>query len=353
MKKKILTFLLLSLLLALPAMSQQPYAPGTAYLHLSPQVQQLLAELDVLKYAQYNSHAYFVNAYSGSATNSGTLTAPVQKIQAGIDLCISGRGDFVVLQPTDGTDYDDDVVGASLTNAYIYVNKSNLTIVGMNGPAMGEVIIQPDAAASVGVINLGAAADRVRLVNLTIVGTTAANELIQATAGANYVTVEHCLLRDGTKAIDAPGTCSAWMIQGNTFIDQTLSAIYGYFSLGTIKNNTFKSFQASNTADIDTLGVIRILDNTTTANSDGCLIMKNIILGGDATAGSGSYNAESGIRVAAACLNVGVVGNYVAGCDTCLYGTAANGQYFMGNFGSDGSGGEYVDSEVNLLPLTP
>lgn len=351
--KKILMSLLLAALLVIPALAQQPYTPGTAYLHLSPQVQQLLADLDVLKYAQHNSHAYFVNAYIGSTNNSGTLTAPYQLIQTAVNAATSGRGDFVVLTPTDATNYDDDVVSASLTNAYVYVNKSNLTIVGMNSPSYGEAIIKPGAAASVGIINLGAAADRVRLVNLSLDGTTAANELIQGTAGADYVTVERCRFYKGTKGIDAPGTCTSWMIKNNQFYDQTLSAIYGYFGGGRIQGNVFSSITLSNSADIDTLGVIRILDNTTTANSDGCLIIGNIILGGDATAGSGSYNAESGIRVAAACLNVGVVSNMVAGCDTCLYGTAANGQYFMGNFGPDGSGGEYADSEVNLLPLTP
>jgi hypothetical protein len=143
---------------------------------------------------------WFVNSKWGSDTSVGTdIKKPLKTIQAAINKAGTrggsaatndAKGDVIVLQASDD-DYDDDTVGASLANAYLYVNKKDLTILGMGPP--NSVRIKPAAAATAGAINLGANADRFRLINVTIDTTTALSAAIVTASGAHFPTIEDCI----------------------------------------------------------------------------------------------------------------------------------------------------------------
>jgi hypothetical protein len=342
--RKSLSFIMLLLVLVfcwLGPGQAQPAPAGSSYLHLSPDVVTLLAHLDVLKYAQYASRCFFVDAKNGQANTFGqSMAAPFQKIQSAVNAATTGAGDFIVLMPTNGTNYDDDVVSASLSNAYVYINKANLTIVGMNGPEHNEVVIYPGAAATAGIFNLGAAADRVHLVNLMFMGSTAGSYAVKLTAGSDWGTIENCLFRSASHGIYAAGTVTGWVIKNNQFLNCTYAGIEGYFSLGRIEGNTIGG-SYYNTVVIDSLGGIVLLDNTITANSDGTVVLRNVINGGK----RGSNSQKYGIVVHAACEGVMVAHNVVAWMDTSILGVAANGDVFINNQEA------YADSNKGIIKI--
>jgi hypothetical protein len=141
---------------------------------------------------------WFVNQVSGSDTaNTGNNpSSPFKTIQKAIDsagTATDGQGDIVFLQSGNGTDYTGDTVGASLSNAYVYINKPDLSIIGLGPP--NSIIIKPGAAATAGVIVLGASADRVRLANFTIDTTTALSGAIVTVSGAHYPTIENIIFQ--------------------------------------------------------------------------------------------------------------------------------------------------------------
>jgi len=135
---------------------------------------------------------WFVDAAYGSDSASGEdIDHPVNTIQHALTLAAAKRtrtgrtyDDYIILLPTNGVDYDDDAVSAGLSNAYVYVNIPNIHIVGA-GP-IGSVVIKPDAAATAGVINVGASGDRFSLHNVVIDTETALSAAVYLTAAADY-----------------------------------------------------------------------------------------------------------------------------------------------------------------------
>lgn len=140
-----------------------------------------------------DSQFWFVNQLSGLDTNSGADPRdPFKTIQAAVDAAGSaadGHGDVIFLQSGRGTNYTGDTVGTGLADAYVYINKPDLTIVGLGPPQ--SVTIKPGAAATAGVFNLGALADRVTFANLTIDTTTAQSGAIVTTSGTHFLNVQN------------------------------------------------------------------------------------------------------------------------------------------------------------------
>lgn len=292
---------------------------------------------------------WFVDAANGNDSNSGAdIRDAFQTIQKAVNVCSGVADDYIFLLPTDGTDYDDDTVGASLANAYVYINKSNVHLIGIN-PAHGQsVIVNPGAAATAGVINLSAAADRVEIAGITFNTTTAANEAIAVTGGANGVWVHDCRFLGAGGAAEAGivgtnvASCADWVIENCLFYNLDVGAVVGYFSRGIIRNcKIIKTVTAAMTDGIS------LLDNTTTADSDGAVIENIVVLGGI----EGTTPLATGLKVAAACYGVGIINCQVSGCtDNLSYTANTAAAHEIGCLTSDGrnGGAEYADSEDKL-----
>lgn len=298
---------------------------------------------------------WFVDPANGDDNAGGqSIWTAVQTIQQVLTLIAAERTasgktyrEHVYLLPGQGTDYDDDTVSASLSNAYVYINISDISIHACGMP--GDVVINPDAAATAGIFALGTSADRLELDGIWFDCTTAANECIDVpSGGVNNCWIHNCRF-DGQGGAAAAGivtanaaTCANWIIENNTFIDCTVAAIKGYLGYGIIRNNVF--IKTLTTAMTDG---ISLLDNTTTADSDGAVIHDNIILGGI----EGTTPLATGIKVAAACYGVGIWHNAVSGCtDNLSYTANTAAAHGMENYTSDGrnGGAEYADSEDKL-----
>lgn len=262
---------------------------------------------------------WFVNPLSGSDTaNVGyKFDSPFQTIQAAVDAAgngTDGEGDVIFLQSGNGTDYDDDTVGASLSNAYVYINKSDLHIVGLGPP--GSVIIKPDAAATAGIFNLGANADRVSFHNLTIDTTTAQSGGIVTTSGTHYPLIENCIFN----LVGAAGPLGVG-------IDFDAAAV----TLPTIKNCTFHlgtliiaaiRMKCGTTGGlIQDCRIISTLNGSGTPCVDGInvkagtglVIDRCHIHGGDAGT---AYNMVDGIDIDAGCISTIITGPcYIGNCD--------------------------------------
>ena len=256
--------------------------------------------------------------------------------------------EHIYLLPGQGTDYDDDTVGASLANAYVYINISDISIHACGMP--GDVVIKPGAAATAGIFALGTIADRLELDGIWFDCTTAANECIDVpSGGVNNCWIHNCRF-DGQGGAAAAGivtanaaTCANWIIENNTFIDCTVAAIKGYLGYAKIRNNILiKTLTTAMTIGIS------LLDNTTTADSDGAVIHDNLVLGGI----EGTTPLATGISVAAACYGVGVWRNGVAGCTDNLSHTANDAAtQAIDNYTADGRqpAAEYADVEDKLI----
>jgi len=261
---------------------------------------------------------WYVDPANGDDNAGGKdIWTAVQTIQKALTLIAAKRTassktyhEYIYLLPGQGTDYDDDTVGASLANAYVYINISDVSIIGCGRP--GDVVVKPDAAATAGIFALGTSADRIEIANIHFDSTTAANGMINAASGGcDDVWIHHCAF-DGQGGAASVGintanaaTCARWTIEYNRFIDRVTGSVIGYLGLGIIRYNTI----IKTIAGALTIG-ISLLDNTTTADSDGAVIHDNLVLGGI----NGTTPLADGISVAANCYGVGVWRNGIAGC---------------------------------------
>jgi hypothetical protein len=313
------------------------------------------------RHVQFHPKAtfWYVDAANGNDNGSGEdVDHAVQSIQQAlynISLKRTATGkvyeDVIFLLPTNAVDYDDDTVGntakGGLANAYVYINQANIRIRGIGIP--GGVLIKPDAAATAGIFAIGTSADRLEISGIRFDCTTAANECIDVpSGGANDVHIHDCIF-DGQGGAAAAGivtgnaaTCARWVIENNQFIDCTVAAIKGYLGHGLIRNNVFIKTMTGAMTD-----GISLLDNTTTADSDGCVIRDNLVLGGI----EGTTPLATGIKVAGACYGVGIVDNRAAGCTDNLSHTANTAAtHAIENATGDGrnGGAEYADTEDRL-----
>jgi hypothetical protein len=299
---------------------------------------------------------WWVNAEYGTDANSGdSIDHPVKTIQKALTLCAAKRtetgktyDDYIFLMPTNGVDYDDDTVSASLTNAYVYINIPNVHLVGMGNP--GEVIINPAAAASAGAIAVGASGDRFHLDNVWINTATALGAAVKYATGADYTVVENCLFDlVGTTGptgygIDmATGKVSYPVIRNVTMYLGTLMVAgiaikvqdatpYG----GLIKNVTM--INVLNGAGTPVVDCINVMDGT------GLIIDSPIIHGGDA---GSNYNAADGIDIDAGVLNTLVVNPRISSCDALITDGGTDSDIVAG-ITADGEGGEFADAEINI-----
>ncbi|KKN78257.1 hypothetical protein LCGC14_0351160 [marine sediment metagenome] len=263
--------------------------------------------------AYTRGNTYFVDPEFGKDSYSGTdIKYAFQTIQKAVDKCSGESDDYIYLLPSDGVDYDDDTVGTSLANAYVYINKSNVHLIGLNPPHMQSVIIKPGAAATAGIIALGTGADRCEIAGITFDLTTAANECIDVpSGGANGVWVHDChFIGTGDTNDTGINTANAanssyWIIEDCVFYNLVIGAVKGYFNRGVIRNNRIVKTVTGALTD-----GISLLDNTTTADSDGCLVENNIVGGGIV----GTTPLATGIKVASACYGVIISNNYIGGC---------------------------------------
>jgi len=312
---------------------------------------------DYLKLALLNSsmihskdpYWWFVDPASGSDAYDGdSWEQPFQTIQAAVDAAGDGRGDTIFLLSGRGTDYDDDTVGASLANAYVYINKADLNIIGLGPP--NSVVINPDAAATAGVFNLGAGADRCRIANITFKTTTAQSAAIKLTAGTDFLTVDNCIFdlvgAAGPLGIGIDGdagkvsypvirNCTFWLgtlIKSGIVLEVQDATPYG----GLIENCRFVSvLNGSGTGCVD---VINIKDGT------GMVIKDCVIHGGDSGT---AYNADDGIDIDAGVLNTLVVNCKISGCDALITDGGTDTDSIF-NITDDGEGGEWADAETYI-----
>lgn len=292
---------------------------------------------------------YFVDAANGNDGNGGAdIRDAFQTIQKAVNQCSGLADDYIFLLPTVGTDYDDDTVGASLANAYVYVNTPNVHIVGIGGP--GNVVINPGAAATAGVINVGASGKRFHLSNVTINTATAQSAAIKLTAASNFPVIEKCIFdlvgAAGPLGIGIDGDAgkvSYPVIRDNVFHLGTLiksgivievqdASPYG----GLIENNVFVSIL--NGAGTGVVDVINVKDGT------GLVIKDCLIHGGDSGT---AYNADDGIDIDASVLNTLVVNCRISGCDALITDGGTDTD-IVKCFTADGEGGEYADAETYI-----
>ena len=289
---------------------------------------------------------YFVDQEFGKNSYSGTdIKYAFKSIQRAVDKCSGESDDYIFLLPQDGVDYTGDTVGQSLANAYVYINKSNVHLIGIN-PGHGQsVIINPGAAASTGIINLGANADRVEIAGITFNTTTAANEAISATGGSSGVWIHDCRFLGAAGAAEAgivttnAASCADWVIENCYFYNLDVASIQGYLSRGIIRNNRI----ITTVSAALTMG-IELVDNTTTADSDGCLIENNIVGGGI----NGGTPLADGISVASACIGVLISNNLVGGATDNLTMTENTaGAHAFNNFTYDQGEGNVVYANLD------
>lgn len=301
---------------------------------------------------------WYVDAANGSDAGNGKdvdhATQTIQQALYNISLERTASGktyeDVILLMPTNAVDYDDDTVGntakGGLANAYVYINQPNIKIIGVGSP--GGVVINPDAAATAGIFAIGASADRLEIANIEFDLTTAANECIAVTGGADSVHIHDCIFTGTGGAANAGivstnvASCSNWIIERNRFYDLDVGAIVGYFNKGIIQDNIIGKIVAAAITD-----GISLLDNTTTADSDGAMILRNVVSGGI----EGGTPMATCVKVAAACIGVIIADNRVAGgTDNLSYTANTAGAHAIQNFTSDGrqGGAEYADEEAVL-----
>jgi len=302
---------------------------------------------------------WFVDAENGDDSASGKIiNQPVKTIQKALTLIAANRtasgkvyDEFIILMPTNGTDYDDDTVGASLTAAYVYINIPNVHIIG-GGFTPNEVVINPDAAATAGVFNIGSSGKRVSFHNITIKTTTAQSAAIKLAAASDFLLVDNCIFdlvgAAGPLGIGIDGdagklsypvirNCTFWMgtllISAVTLEVQDASP-YG----GLIENCNFIS--VLNGAGTPVVDVINIKDGT------GMIIRDCNIHGGDT---GSSYNAADGIDIDAGVVNTLITRNSISGCDALITDNGTDTDSVF-NWTADGEGGEFADAEICIEP---
>lgn len=312
-------------------------------------------------YGMSRGNHWFVDAANGNDADSGQdLGHPVKTIQQALYNISQYRvkanltydfPSYIHLLPTAGVDYDDDTVGntakGGLANAYVYVNQPDIHIIG-EGP-LGSVIINPDAAATAGVINIGTSGARFHISNVVIKTTTAKSAAIKFGAtGGLWPLIENCVFDLVGAAgplgvgidMDA-GKVTYPIIRNCTFYMGTLliAAIraevqdatpYG----GLIEKCDFLS--VLNGAGTPVVDVINVKDGT------GLIIRECNIHGGDT---GSNYNAADGIDIDSGVVNTLVTRCNISGCDALITdgGTDTDS---VDNWTADGEGGEFADAEI-------
>jgi hypothetical protein len=284
----------------------------------------------------HSNAKYWVNpnVLKGSDSNDGTYTAPFRTLAKAVSKMKAG--DAVFIQNGMGTALaEGDIDLTALTD---------IAIIGLSSPMGGEVIIKPTTDPTTSIFKLSSTSQRILIAGITFNCAGDGGNDVKAinSTGADYVTIQGCTFIYGTGIITTnANTSQFWKISGNRFLN-TVNAIVGYLGLADISNN-----QIIKTATGALTVGISLLDNTTTADSDGALIHHNTILGGI----EGTTPLADGILVAAACYGVGVVDNRVAGCTanvTVTSNTAGAQNIFNLTDQGRAGGGEWADAETYL-----
>ena len=263
-------------------------------------------------YAHPDPSFWFCNAATGLDTNTGLdPSLPFKTIQKAIDSARSG--DVIFLQAGAGSDYDDDTVGTGLADTYLYINRPDISIVGLGPP--NSVIIKPAAAATAGIINLGALADRFYLANVTLDTTTAQSGAIVTSNGTHNPTIENCIFR----LIGAAGPLGVGIdfdaaavnypvIRNCTFYCGTLLIAAMRLKVGAtgglIQNCIIVS--ALNGSGTPCTDPINLKAGTNT------IFDQIIIHGGDAGT---AYNFPDGIDIDGGCVNTIITRSFIGNCD--------------------------------------
>jgi hypothetical protein len=305
---------------------------------------QILTSLGLIGYAWYDSHVFYVNADTtkGKArpSHSGQhFEAPLLTVGDALENVETGRGDIILLQPS----------ATNFTEGDVSIAKTDIVIAGMVPANRGRIIFKPTTDPTTAMFIGANTSNRITLKNIQFNGAGDGGNDVKAFAVAglaDYVdgfTIEGCrfvLCGTGISTSNAGSACD-WLIRDNTFINCD-NGILGYLHHGEIVGN--KMLKTLTTAL--TVG-ISLLDATTVADSDGCLVHHNTILGGI----EGTTPMADGIIVAAACYGVGVWDNKVAGCTTNITVTdntaAAHAIFNITGDGREG-GGEWANAETYL-----
>lgn len=304
----------------------------------------MLSSLGILHRLRKDSKIFYVNPDPSIGSDSKNLTgrnfrSPLLTVGNAITKCTSGNGDFILIQSS----------GSMLDETDVSINKSDITIAAMSDVNSATTVWRSSTSPSTAHIIIGSSGDNLLIQGLGFSGvdTTA----ISAAGGANNVTIRKCNFSDYAACITTSNgaSCANWVIEDCRFYNASTVGITGYLHHGLIRRNQF--LNTDNTAW--SVAAIKLLDNTTTADSDGCIIKDNLIMGGY------SNVMEVGIYVVANVIGVGIINNVIGGLCTrsCIVESGISGQLgnsIIGNYGVDGANGtaEYADAEVMILGTT-
>ena len=295
----------------------------------------------------------------GDNGNSGlTPGLPVHTIQEAIDKASTTKHTVIHLLPSFKAtatgalvadtiaDFDDDAVAAAtvttgdqrLINAWVYIYKSNIHIVGEG--IVGSVNIKPAAAASAGIFAIKTGMKNISFHNLFFDATTAAAGIITtgATGVITNLHIKNCRFYLGTIQVDLDtGLVTNVVIENCEFIDMgggagtyglTIAPVYG-----GIYNCIFKITKRAG-AGGKTAALINVAN---TSGVKGFEIVGNILCGGD---DGGSHDvAAIGIYIVGTnVINCIIEDNRIFACDDPIDNNGGAGDTMIGggNFTPDG-----------------
>lgn len=303
---------------------------------------------------------WFVDAENGNDSGQGNIiNSPLKTIQEVVFRIVKRRNatnryfdEYVYLMPTNGIDYDDDVVGntpkGGLADTYVYLNTPGIHFIGAG--QLGSVIINPDEAADEGVFNLGASAKRCSFENLVINTATSQASAIKLAAGADFPLFKNCIFN----IVGASGPTGVGITCAGAVAYPTITGCKFYIGTNVISAMTIIGKTTYPFGGLIENTLIACTHNGAGTNplagiglgaGVGIEIRDILIHGGDVGT---AYNIINGIDVASECVHTTIARIRCLGCDSAIDDDGVD-TLFTDVWVQDGVGGEFVDAEVLFL----
>jgi len=266
----------------------------------------------------------FVSPSGYDHQGGGRMNHPLKTIQKAIDLASETKHTFIFLQAdisaADTIDkFDDDTVGASLANAYINVDKSFTHFIGIGGP--GEVLINPGAAATAGIVSLPAGSTGISFNNITFVATTAANAIIKSVSTVSNIKFKDCILKTGTGATTIIGLDLDGGLATNVIVeDCEFHDMYSGITIAPVLGRISNCKIIVGTPGAGTAGI-----GITIANTSGTkgIIMEKVLINGGTAGGANNYTI--GIHVVGSnTVGANIINCNIENCDADVTDAGTN-----------------------------